>query len=145
MYKVKKPTICGGDYHQTCFYTGNQYFLFLERDLRVELDLKPFTFHVLIVGRFLLGQSSLQACPLSNDPNKVGTEFMLTKKQITAAINNPNPEFTMKRALIMKEYMPKDVEPLPNDWIEVRHKSHMNLYWIVFEKFLNKMNKNLAD
>ena len=90
-------------------------------------------------------KESLQVCPLSNDQNKVGTEFMLTKKQITAAINNPNPEFTMKRALIMKEYMPKDVEPLPNDWIEVRHKSHMNLYWIVFEKFLSKMNKNLAD
>jgi len=74
-------------------------------------------------------QISNQECPFPVGKNQVEHEFTLTKKQITAAINNPNPEFTMKRALIMKEYMPKDVEPLPNDWIEVKHKSHMNLYF----------------
>merc|ERR1712168_1672877 len=66
---------------------------------------------------------------LTEDQNQVRKIFDL--KTADEIINNPNPEYEVKQQQVIIDF-PKDVmdtlDPLPEGWVRIKHKSSMHLY-----------------
>ena len=43
-------------------------------------------------------------------------------------VHEENPEYELKTKKVIKDFMPKQMNPLPNGWVQIRHKCNFDFY-----------------
>lgn len=69
-----------------------------------------------------------KSTPETDIPEEKKLTYREREEQHEKMVHAENPEFDLKTKKVLKEFLPKDLEPLPAGWTQVKHRSNFNLY-----------------